>query len=75
MDKARVCHIKKSEGLEDYGFDLHHKKGQVGNIVGKVEPGSPAEKAGLKMDDRILEVRFDPSVSKTKAHSAEFASF
>lgn len=55
-EKARLCHVIKSETFDGYGFNLHAEKGKIGQFIGKVDEGSPAEKAGLKQGDRILEV-------------------
>jgi len=39
-----------------YGFNLHAEKGRVGQYIGKVDEASPAELAGLRQGDRIIEV-------------------
>merc|ERR1712013_887872 len=39
-----------------YGFNLHAEKNKPGQFIGKIDSGSPAEKAGLKEGDRIVEV-------------------
>lgn len=52
----RLCHIVKCENFDGYGFNLHSEKGKVGQYIGKVDEGSPAESAGLKEGDRIIEV-------------------
>lgn len=52
----RLCHVKKSDTFDGYGFNLHAEKGKPGQYIGKVDEGSPAETAGLKRGDRILEV-------------------
>lgn len=52
----RVCHVKKVAGFDGYGFNLHAEKGKPGQYIGKVDDGSPAETAGLRRGDRILEV-------------------
>lgn len=38
------------------GFNLHAEKGKPGQYVGKVDTNSPAELAGLREGDRIIEV-------------------
>ena len=52
--KPRLCHVVRGPG--GYGFHLHGEKGKVGQHIRKVEEGSPAEHAGLKEGDRIIEV-------------------
>ncbi|KAL1129963.1 hypothetical protein AAG570_012907 [Ranatra chinensis] len=51
-----MCHIFKWDTFEGYGFNLHAEKGKPGQYVGKVDPGSPAQAAGLREGDRIVEV-------------------
>nr|CAD7263782.1 unnamed protein product [Timema shepardi] len=53
---ARLCHIIQLEDFDGYGFNLHAEKGKPGQFIGKVDEGSPAEAAGLKLGDRIIEV-------------------
>lgn len=53
---ARLCHVIKSDSFDGYGFNLHAEKGKPGQYIGKVDEGSPAELAGLRQGDRILEV-------------------
>lgn len=36
------------KGENGYGFHLHGEKGKSGQFIRKVEPGSPAEAAGLR---------------------------
>ena len=52
--KPRLCHIVK--GSSGYGFHLHGEKGKYGQVIRKIEPGSPAETSGLKQGDRVVEV-------------------
>merc|ERR1712080_194200 len=54
--QPRECHVKKSPNFNGYGFNLHTEKNREGQIVGVVDPGSPAEAAGLKKGDKILQV-------------------
>lgn len=53
---ARLCHIIQWKNFDGYGFNLHAEKGKPGQYIGKVDDGSPAEAAGLKQGDRIVEV-------------------
>ncbi|KAF4525120.1 hypothetical protein B566_EDAN005062 [Ephemera danica] len=53
---ARLCLIIKREDFDGYGFNLHAEKGKPGQYIGKVDENSPAEAAGLKSGDRIVEV-------------------
>ncbi|XP_030077887.1 Na(+)/H(+) exchange regulatory cofactor NHE-RF4 isoform X2 [Microcaecilia unicolor] len=55
--KARKLHLVK--GLHGYGFLLRqerHGMGSEGQFLREVEPGLPAEKAGIKEGDRLLAV-------------------
>jgi len=53
---SRLCHVIIIEDFDGYGFNLHAEKGKQGQYIGKVDDGSPAERAGLKQGDRIIEV-------------------
>ncbi|XP_048350833.1 Na(+)/H(+) exchange regulatory cofactor NHE-RF2 isoform X2 [Sphaerodactylus townsendi] len=50
----RLCCMQK--GDQGYGFHLHGEKGKSGQFIRKVEPGSPAEAAGLRAGDRLVQV-------------------
>ncbi|KXJ74007.1 hypothetical protein RP20_CCG014559 [Aedes albopictus] len=54
--EARLCHVVKRADFDGYGFNLHAEKGRPGQYIGKVDDGSPAEAAGLRQGDRIIEV-------------------
>ncbi|XP_031641242.1 Na(+)/H(+) exchange regulatory cofactor NHE-RF2 [Contarinia nasturtii] len=54
--QTRLCHIVKRDDFDGYGFNLHAEKGKPGQYIGKVDDQSPAEVAGLKQGDRIIEV-------------------
>ncbi|XP_074870689.1 Na(+)/H(+) exchange regulatory cofactor NHE-RF1 [Carettochelys insculpta] len=52
--RPRLCQMKK--GSDGYGFNLHSDKTKPGQYVRAVDPDSPAEAAGLRPQDRIIEV-------------------
>ncbi|UYV70612.1 SLC9A3R2, partial [Cordylochernes scorpioides] len=54
--RPRLCQLYKWPDFEGYGFSLHAEQGRDGQYVGKVDPDSPAEFAGLLEGDRIVEV-------------------
>lgn len=54
--EARICHVVKRDDFDGYGFNLHAEKGRPGQYIGKVDEGSPAESAGLRQGDRIIDV-------------------
>lgn len=56
--KARLCHLKKWPNFQGYGFNLHAERSRLGQHIGKVDPNSPAESAGLREGDRIIEVNY-----------------
>ncbi|ESP04690.1 hypothetical protein LOTGIDRAFT_223723 [Lottia gigantea] len=57
--RPRLCHIRKWHDFQGYGFNLHAEKNKPGQYIGKVDDDSPAESAGLKENDRIIEVNGD----------------
>ncbi|CAL4063610.1 unnamed protein product [Meganyctiphanes norvegica] len=52
----RLCHILQWPDFQGYGFNLHAEKSKPGQFIGKIDNDSPAEVAGLKEGDRIIEV-------------------
>ncbi|XP_035390493.1 Na(+)/H(+) exchange regulatory cofactor NHE-RF2 [Electrophorus electricus] len=52
--RPRLCCI--AMGKHGYGFNLHSDKRRAGHFVRLVDPGSPAERAGLQTGDRVVEV-------------------
>lgn len=57
-DKAapRFCHLVRSSRSDQYGFDFKTLKTEGRHIANNVRPGLPADKAGLRDGDFILEV-------------------
>ena len=60
MDTAhppvRLCEVTKWQGFKGLGFQLNSTTKTWNHTVSKVDPGSPAEAAGLKPKDIIIEV-------------------
>lgn len=54
--QPRLCHVAKRPDFQGYGFNLHTSKNEQGQLIGKVDPGSPADAAGLKEGDRIVAI-------------------
>lgn len=53
----RLCILRLWPDFEGFGFNLHAEKTKPGEcFIGGVDPGSPAEAAGLREGDRIIEV-------------------
>lgn len=56
--RPRLCHLRKWPHFQGYGFNLHAERAKTGQHIGKVDSNSPAESAGLKEGDRIIEVNY-----------------
>ncbi|MEQ2184045.1 hypothetical protein GOODEAATRI_003891 [Goodea atripinnis] len=54
--RPRLCHMKKGSG--GYGFNLHSEKNKPGQYIRAVDNDSPAHKAGLQPQDKIIQVFF-----------------
>ncbi|XP_056145096.1 Na(+)/H(+) exchange regulatory cofactor NHE-RF3 [Lampris incognitus] len=54
MPKPKLCYLVKSNS--GYGFGLRSAVGEPGLFMTDVTPGSVADKAGVKVNDRLLEV-------------------
>ncbi|XP_062874912.1 Na(+)/H(+) exchange regulatory cofactor NHE-RF2 [Trichomycterus rosablanca] len=50
----RLCHLVRTEA--GYGFNLHSEKSKTGQYIRSLDPGSPADRAGLRPQDRLIEV-------------------
>ncbi|XP_067285196.1 Na(+)/H(+) exchange regulatory cofactor NHE-RF1a [Pseudorasbora parva] len=56
--RPRLCHMKK--GATGYGFNLHTEKTKPGQYIRAVDEDSPAEKSGLRPQDKIVQVNGVP---------------
>jgi Na(+)/H(+) exchange regulatory cofactor NHE-RF2 len=55
--RPRLCHLVKRTDFQGYGFNLHAEKNKPGiQYIGMVDSNSPAQDAGLKEGDKIIEV-------------------
>lgn len=63
--RPRLCHLRRWSDFDGYGFNLHSDRNKIGQYIGKVDDDSPAESAGLRKNDRIIEVNFAPIGSET----------
>ena len=52
----RTCILKKECEYKEYGFYIYQEEKSPDQIIGIVDEGSSADKAGLKVEDRILKV-------------------
>lgn len=52
----RLCHLIKWPDFDGYGFNLHAERSNPGQFIGKIDDESPAQLAGLREADRIVEV-------------------
>ncbi|XP_069005373.1 Na(+)/H(+) exchange regulatory cofactor NHE-RF2 [Embiotoca jacksoni] len=50
----RLCHLVRSE--MGYGFNLHSDRSRPGQYIRSLDPGSAADHAGLRPQDRLIEV-------------------
>ncbi|KAJ8256128.1 hypothetical protein COCON_G00199920 [Conger conger] len=55
MATPRVINLSTREG-RSFGFYLREERGEEGHLIRNLEPGGPAELAGIKDGDRILRV-------------------
>ncbi|XP_026770591.3 Na(+)/H(+) exchange regulatory cofactor NHE-RF1a isoform X1 [Pangasianodon hypophthalmus] len=52
--RPRLCLMKK--GATGYGFNLHSEKSKSGQYIRAVDEDSPAEKSGLRPQDKVVQV-------------------
>uniref|UniRef100_A0A667Z6J2 Na(+)/H(+) exchange regulatory cofactor NHE-RF n=1 Tax=Myripristis murdjan TaxID=586833 RepID=A0A667Z6J2_9TELE len=50
----RLCHLVRAE--TGYGFNLHSERSRPGQYIRSLDRGSPADRAGLRPQDRLIEV-------------------
>ncbi|XP_076844861.1 Na(+)/H(+) exchange regulatory cofactor NHE-RF2 [Brachyhypopomus gauderio] len=50
----RLCRLTRAD--TGYGFNLHSEKSRPGQYIRSLDPGSPADRAGLRPQDRLIEV-------------------
>lgn len=63
--RPRLCHLRRWTDFDGYGFNLHSDRNKSGQYIGKVDADSPAESAGLRKNDRIVEVNYAPIGNET----------
>ena len=63
--RPRLCLLRRWPDFDGYGFNLHSDRNKSGQYIGKVDPDSPAESAGLRKNDRIIEVNYAPIGNET----------
>lgn len=52
--RPRLCHMRKASN--GYGFNLHSDKNKGGQFIRAVDKDTPAERAGLRPKDKIIQV-------------------
>jgi len=52
----RLCKIRSTNDGRGFGFNMQAEKGRTGQFIGVVDADTPAERAGLRNGDRIIEV-------------------
>ena len=67
----RTCHLKRSCEYKEYGFYLYQEETNPDQIVGIVDEGSSADKAGLRVEDKILKVNDIDANNKTHTEVIE----
>ena len=56
VPRPKLCHMKKWNHFDGFGFTLQTDHKLEAQIIGKIDKRSPAEASGLKTDDRVFEV-------------------
>ena len=63
--KPRLCHLSRSDLKQEFGFNLFKRRDVEGQFVGGVESGSAAHQAGLREEDRVVELDGDNIENKS----------
>jgi hypothetical protein len=53
---VRLCHLRKLNTSTEYGFNIKSKNDFDCQYIGIVDEGTPAELAGLRSGDKIIEI-------------------
>lgn len=69
--RPRLCYLTKGEC--GYGFHLHGERSSGAQFIRRIEVGSPAELAGLRSGDRVVEVNGE-NVEKDSHQQASTAT-
>ncbi|KAI4897190.1 hypothetical protein NFI96_014899 [Prochilodus magdalenae] len=56
--RPRLCYMRK--GATGFGFNLHTEKSKPGQYIRAVDDDSPAEKSGLRPQDKVVQVNGEP---------------
>jgi len=62
--RPRLCLMKKAAG--GYGFNLHSEKSKPGQFIRAVDDDSPAQRAGVKIRDKLVQVRHTHTHTHTR---------
>ncbi|XP_041663480.1 Na(+)/H(+) exchange regulatory cofactor NHE-RF3 [Cheilinus undulatus] len=68
-EKPKLCYMVKSSS--SYGFSLRTVKGEKGLFMTEVVPGSVAHKAGVRVNDRLLEINGENVESLTHEQAVD----
>lgn len=69
--KPRLCHMRTWPDWQGFGFNMHTEKNNPGQYIGEIDDGSPAQLAGLKQGDRIVEVNGENVIGQEHAAVVE----
>ncbi|KAJ0070327.1 hypothetical protein NL108_007664, partial [Boleophthalmus pectinirostris] len=69
VPKPKLCYLVKNNS--GYGFSLRSVKGQQGLFMTEVVPGGVADQAGVRVNDRLLEINGDDMDGSTHEQAVE----